>query len=201
MIVYYAYFTDEHGTRMASSFGWTESARLAELYIKTHRLSADEACKPHIDRCRIKKDDYDSAFDHLRRMRFYPYTPDMDPDTQIQMIVVEEENETWTKKELVVVSTNDTLYYSVGRRVTTDPNIYNPRFDSAEPDIFSTEMDCATDACKVVHWLATGGIIHDDKIAKQLEAASIRIAKTNLIDYKEFNSLKYCIITGYLNPL
>lgn len=207
MIVYLAYFTDERGTKMSSSFGWTDNLKLVEMYIKTHRLMTDDRCKPHIDKIRIKKDDFDDLYNHMRDMNFYPYTPDVTTDTRIQLTYLDDDGGWWNNgNALTVVTTNETLYHAVGLRVILDPSIYNPTFDDYRSDNYSSpnfgwDMDTSIEACKLVHWLVTGNVIKQSWISNLLEKATVRVGKCNVTSYQEFDSIKYCVMVGYINPV
>ena len=195
MIVYIAYYENEHGIAMASSFGWTENLHLAKLYIRTHRLSGDESCKPKLVELNADKDDWDEIYSEVRDMNFYPYTPSQNHDTEIRVMYIEDIDSIWGN-DLAVITTYDTVYSVLGTNMGFSIEPY-----SDERSVYGKIMDNSCDALRVLHWLLTGNIVKNEQITKLLNDAVVRVAGTNFLSYKEFNNIKYCIETGYLIPV
>lgn len=199
--VYIAYFKDDRGNKLASSFGWSDNIYLARMFLSTHRLSRDESCTPHIDELHYDSSDFDDVHLSIREMNFYSYTPDVNSDTKIQVIGITENRN--FDDNIVVVTTYDTVYSAVGSnvaRVITDYDIKCSDYSNGFMEYDST-ICRAMDMLKLIHWLATGGVFIDKWATCKLKSVAEVIAKYNLASYEDFDCIRYCIMTGYLIPI
>lgn len=200
MTVYIAYYKDDKGYGMASSFGWTENESLALLYLKYHRLSADEVCKPCMVSLTYDANDSDSLHMYLRDLDLYPYIPDVNFDTEIRVIYIEDVNSPWDS-DLSVVTTYDTIYECVGNNLSTKmPTSYN-RYTGFSDALIGCYLEDICEICKSLHWVLTGGVVQSKWASDILIKAIEKITACNFASYTEFNSVKYCIVTGFLRPL
>lgn len=205
MIVYLAYYEDDRGTAMSSSFGWTSNAQLAMLYLKRHRLSRDSDCTPKLIELNCDDSDCDDIYDELRSIDFYPYTPNQDYDSEIRIIYVEDTDSQWDT-DLAVVTTYDTVYGVVESATPCQESYhvsdywYNIRAGYCRAG-YCAVMDNVDNVLKVLHWMMTGNVVKNEWVSNLLKSAIERTASTNFASYQEFNSVKYCIVTGYLMPI
>lgn len=200
--VYIAYFEDSSGTKLSSSFGWSDNIHLARMFLSTHRLSRDKSCIPRLKELHYDNLDFDNIHIAVREMNFHSYTPEVNSDTKIQVIGVTENPN--FNDDIVIVTTYDTVYSAVGSNVAQtmmDYNIRNSDYTNGFMEYDST-ICRAMDMLKVVHWLATGGVFIDKWTTDKLKSVSEVIGeKYSLASYKDFDCIRYCIATGYLIPV
>lgn len=200
--MYIAYY-ENRGTKMSSSFGWTTNLYLAKMFVSTHRLSRDAECEPHIDEYDYDKDrDADDIHTTVREMNFYPYTPDVNSDTEIRLVEIAENPE--FDDNLTLVTTFDTIYTAVGSNVASSVFDYNDRVPDYSNGFmeYDSTICAAMDVCKALHWLTTGGVFVDRFVSDTLKTVTEVIARDySLVSYEDFDSIRYCIATGYLTPV